>query len=235
MEQEKDLTASIASLSGAVTQLGNAHGGASMLQRQQKSLIQVAQALKRHTALAEQSVAPHLRSQVREMLQASSGAISLLQQPVAAQSYAPQSGAIFGILKQMKESFETNLESGKQEENKSVSDYQNLKSTKETQVKGAKDKIFTKTEEMAKAKEAAVVAKSDLELTEKTLAADTDFLAKLREQCTTIDKQWEERSKMRAEEIAAVGETIGILTDDAARDQMSAAGQFMQLRAQSKP
>merc|ERR1719379_526930 len=234
MEQEKDLTASIASLSGAVTQLGNAHGGASMLQRQQKSLIQVAQALKRHAALAEQSVAPHLRSQVREMLQASSGAISLLQQPVAAQSYAPQSGAIFGILKQMKESFETNLESGKQEENKSVSDYQNLKSTKETQVKGAKDKIFTKTEEKAKANEAKVVAKSDLDLTEKTLAADTDFLAKLREQCATIDKQWEERSKMRAEGIAAVGETIGILTDDAARDQMSAAGQFMQLRAQSK-
>merc|ERR1719443_1065463 len=158
---EKDLTASITSLAGAVTQLGKAHGGASLL------------------------------------------------------------------LKQMKETFETNLESGKQEENKSVSDYQNLKSTKETQVKGAKDKIFTKTEELAKAKEAAVVAKSDLGLTEKTVAADTEFLAKLREQCTTIDKQWEERSKMRNEEIAAVGETIGILTDDAARDQFTSAGQFL--------
>merc|ERR1719198_246720 len=205
-----------------------------MLQRQQKSLLQVAQALNRHTALAEEAVAPHLRPQLRELLRAPKHAVSLLQQPVAAQSYAPQSGAIFGILKQMKETFETNLETGKQEESKAVSDYQNLKSTKETQVKGAKDKIFTKTEELAKAKETAVVAKSDLELTEKTLAADTEFLAKLREQCTTIDQQWEERSKMRGEEIAAVGETISILTDDAARDQFSAAGQFLQLRAQSK-
>jgi hypothetical protein len=232
--QEKDLTASITSLAGAVTQLGNAHGGASLLQRQQKSLLQVAHALKRHTALAEDAVAPHLRPQVRELLRAPSHAISLLQQPVAAQSYAPQSGAIFGILKQMKETFETNLETGKQEESKAVSDYQNLKSTKEAQVKGAKDKIFTKTEELAKAKENAVIAKSDLDLTEKTLAADTEFLAKLRDQCETIDKQWEERSKMRSEEIAAVGETIGILTDDAARDQFSSAGQFVQLRAQSK-
>merc|ERR1719443_1662983 len=231
---EKDLTASITSLAGAVTQLGKAHGGASLLQRQQQSLLQVTHVLRRHRSLAEQSVAPHLRSQVREMLQAPSGAISLLQQPVAAQSYAPQSGAIFGILKQMKESFETNLESGKKEEAQSLADYNNLKETKNAQIKDAKDKIFTKTEELAKAKETAATSKQSLDDTEKTLAADTDFLAKLREQCATIDKQWEERSKMRAEEIAAVGETIGILTDDAARDQMAAAGQFMQLRAQSK-
>merc|ERR1719379_2834734 len=234
MEQEKDLTASIASLSGAVTQLGNAHGGASMLQRQQKSLIQVAQALKRHTALAEEAVAPHLRPQLRELLRAPKHAVSLLQQPVAAQSYAPQSGAIFGILKQMKETFETNMETGKQEEAKGLSDYQSLKSTKESQIKGAKEKAFTKTEELAKAKETAVVATSDFDNTEKTLAADTEFLAKLKGQCETIDKQWEERSKMRSEEIASVGETIGILTDDDARDQFSAAGQFVQLRAQSK-
>merc|ERR1719311_285833 len=222
------MTSGIASLGGAVKSIQEGTGGASA------SLLQVAQALKRHTALAEQSVAPHLRSQVREMLQAPSGAISLLQQPVAAQSYAPQSGAIFGILKQMKETFETNMDTGKQEEAKSVSDYQSLKSTKESQIKGAKEKTFTKTEELAKAKEAAVVATSDLDNTEKTLAADTEFLAKLKDQCETIDKQWEERSKMRSEEIASVGETIGILTDDDARDQFSAAGQFVQLRAQSK-
>merc|ERR1719284_1391449 len=76
---EKDLTASITSLAGAVKQLGNAHGGASLLQRQQQSLLQVTHVLRRHRSLAEESVAPHLRSQVREMLQAPSGAISLLQ------------------------------------------------------------------------------------------------------------------------------------------------------------
>lgn len=39
---------------------------------------------------------------------------------------------------------------------------------------------------------------------------------------------------MRSEEIAAVGETINILTSDEARDQFNAAGTFMQLRAESK-
>ena len=37
-------------------------------------------------------------------------------EPTFKQSYAPQSGAIFGILKQMKETFETNLESSQKEE-----------------------------------------------------------------------------------------------------------------------
>ena len=37
-------------------------------------------------------------------------------EPTFKQSYAPQSGAIFGILKQMKETFETNLENSQKEE-----------------------------------------------------------------------------------------------------------------------
>merc|ERR1719311_1936013 len=222
------MTSGIASLGGAVKSIQEGTGGASA------SLLQLAGALRHNVHMAEEAVAPHQRAQVRALLLSPSRAMSLLQQPVAAESYAPQSGAIFGILKQMKETFETNLESGKKEEAQSLADYNNLKETKNAQIKDAKDKIFTKTEELAKAKETAATSKQSLDDTEKTLAADTDFLAKLREQCATIDKQWEERSKMRAEEIAAVGETIGILTDDAARDQMAAAGQFMQLRAQSK-
>ena len=37
-------------------------------------------------------------------------------EPTFKQSYAPQSGAIFGILKQMKETFETNLSSSQKED-----------------------------------------------------------------------------------------------------------------------
>merc|ERR1719235_905881 len=60
------------------------------------------------------------------------------------------------------------------------------------------------------------------------------FLADLKVKCAQIDNEWEVRQKARAEEIAAVGDTIAILTDDDARDQMSAAGTFVQLRALSK-
>merc|ERR1719197_303336 len=126
------------------------------------------------------------------------------------------------------------METGKKEEAQAVADYGSLKDTKSAELKAAEDKIFTKTEELAKAKETAANSKESLEDTTTTVEADTTFLSNLKVQCANIDNDWEIRSKVRSEEIAAVGETIGILTDDDARDTMSAAGTFMQLRAQSK-
>merc|ERR1719327_1113665 len=236
---EKDLIQSIHSLKNAVMQLGKTQGeqpAEELLQKQQESLLQVEHALNRIPQMAVKAVAPHLRPQVQQMLRASRKGLSLLQQPPpgGASNYEPQSGAIFGILKQMKETFETNMEEGKKEEAESSAQYEELKSTKETQLNAAKEKISTKTQELAKARETAANDKEDLDDTQATLAADTQFLAKLKEQCATIDAQWEERSKMRSEEIAAVGETINILTSDEARDQFNAAGTFMQLRAESK-
>merc|ERR1719281_258591 len=236
---EKDLIQSIHSLKNAVMQLGKTQGeqpAEELLQKQENSLLQVANTLRSIPKMALHAVPPHMRPQLRELLQAPREGLSLLQQPPpgGASNYEPQSGAIFGVLKQMKETFETNMEEGKKEEADGAAQYEELKNTKETQLNAAKDKISTKTQELAKAKETAANDKEDLDDTQATLAADTEFLAKLKEQGATIDKQWEERSKMRADEIAAVGETINILTDDDARDQFNDAGTFMQLRAQSK-
>merc|ERR1719262_1025806 len=236
---EKDLIQSIHSLKNAVMQLGKTQGeqpAEELLQKQENSLLQVANTLRSIPKMALHAVPPHMRPQLRELLQAPRKGLSLLQQPPpgGASNYEPQSGAIFGVLKQMKETFETNMEEGKKEEAEGAAQYEELKNTKETQLNAAKDKISTKSQELAKAKETAANDKEDLDDTQETLDADTEFLAKLREQCAAIDKQWEERSKMRADEIAAVGETINILTDDDARDQFNDAGTFMQLRAQSK-
>merc|ERR1719460_2214539 len=44
--------------------------------------------------------------------------------PTFKQSYAPQSGQIFGILKQMKETFETNLSTAQKEEMQNQAAYE---------------------------------------------------------------------------------------------------------------
>merc|ERR1719311_1499622 len=236
---EKDLIQSIHSLKNAVMQLGKTQGeqpAEELLQKQENSLLQVANTLRSIPKMALHAVPPHMRPQLRELLQAPREGLSLLQQPPpgGASNYEPQSGAIFGVLKQMKETFETNMEEGKKEEAESAAQYEELKRTKETQLNAANEKIFRKGQELAKARETAANDKEDLDDTQVTLEADTEFLAKLKEQCATIDKQWEERSKMRSEEIATVDEAIDILTHDDSRDQFNAAGTFMQLRAQSR-
>merc|ERR1719238_2390911 len=45
-----------------------------------------------------------------------------------------------------------------------------------------------------------------------------NFAATLDKQCAAKKKEWAERTKMRADEMAAIGEAIAILTDDDALD-----------------
>jgi len=63
-----------------------------------------------------------------------------------------------------------------------------------------------------------VEMQEDLTDTEKTLMADQEFLANLEKSCATKTKEWEERSKTRAEELVALADTIKVLNDDDALD-----------------
>lgn len=147
------------------------------------------------------------------------------------QSYAPASGAIFGILKQMKEEFETNLASTQKEEAQAAEDYNGLKDSKEKQLAATKDNLEAMQSEYANNKKAKYDAKEDLELTREQRTEDVNFLRKLKTVCGDLDHQWEQRSKMRSEEIKAVAETITILTEDDARDLMSKTVTFVQVKA----
>merc|ERR1719235_1843104 len=168
------------------------------------------------------------------LLQRPDGMLSLMQAPAGFKSEAPASGEIFGILKQMKESFETNLESSKKDEAEAAASYASLKAAKEMEIKAAQDKIFNKDAENAEAIKKNAESKEDLTSTRAALEADTGFLATLKQQCASLDTDWEKRTKMRQDEIAAVSDTISFLTDDDARDLMSKSLGFVQLRAQSQ-
>lgn len=233
-EEEKDMMASAESLKGAVTALGKSQGGSALAQRE--ALLQVSQVLRRRPSEAVAAAAPHQRSQVRQLLSMSGpGAeISLMQQSTRLRSGAPASGAIFGMLSQMKETFEANLATGQKEEAQSQGEYETLKGAKKSQIDAATTKVATKKDELAKADELAARSKQDLKDTTNSVAADSEFLGNLKKQCGDIDAQFEERTKARLEEITAVGETIGILTSDEAQQSFSKSSSLLQLRAQSK-
>merc|ERR1719247_2261568 len=160
--------------------------------------------------------------------------LSLLQQTAGAPAYAPASGEVFGILKQMKETFETNLESSRKDESESVNSFGELKSAKEREIQAAKEKAFNKEAEAAVALKKNAEAKEGLQNTRKALEADTAFLASLKQKCATMDEDWEARSKTRGEEIAAVSDTIAFLTEDDSKDLFSKSLGLLQMRAQSQ-
>merc|ERR1719240_1824004 len=134
------------------------------------------------------------------------------------QTNAPASGEIFGILKQMKETFETNLESSQKEEMENQKAYEDLKAAKEEEIEAGTNLIDTKTQQLAAADEKNAQSKENLEDTEANLAADTAFLADLKEKCANMDQEYEERTKTRQLEIQAVSKALAFLSSDEAHD-----------------
>eukprot|EP00747_Dinoflagellata_sp_TGD_P136775 gnl/TRDRNA2_/TRDRNA2_175597_c0_seq34.p1 gnl/TRDRNA2_/TRDRNA2_175597_c0~~gnl/TRDRNA2_/TRDRNA2_175597_c0_seq34.p1 ORF type:complete len:748 (-),score=293.39 gnl/TRDRNA2_/TRDRNA2_175597_c0_seq34:152-2395(-) len=147
---------------------------------------------------------------------------SFLQQQAAeeADEHAP-SDAIFGIMKTMKEEFETNLANSKAEETKAASDFEAMSAAKAEQIETGKQKLDEMEEEHATNIKAKSDAKEDLELTRKTRTEDVAFLRDLKVTCQDIDRQWAEQSKARADEMKAVTETIAIVTSDDAKELMT--------------
>merc|ERR1719324_1440612 len=142
---------------------------------------------------------------------------------------SPQGGEIMGILKQMKTEMESNLGDMQADEKKAVAEFGELKSAKTSEISAGEEMAKEKTALLGKTKVQLAEAKEDLEDTTGAMEADQAFLVDLKERCSVSDKEWEQRSKTRALEIAAVGETIKILTDDDAHDLLEGTLSFLQL------
>jgi len=138
---------------------------------------------------------------------------SFLAMP-GAQSYAPQSGQIFGILKQMKEDFEADLGQETKSEQKSVEEFKALKASKLSEIDTAKKSIIQFDQDLARLGQTNAESLKELEDVEEQLGMDQEFLKTLQGKCANTDEEFEKRVKSRLEEIAAVEDTIKILNSD---------------------
>jgi len=151
-----------------------------------------------------------------------------LQQPADFQSYNSRSGAIFGILSQMKETFASNLGQARADEKRANEEFAALARAKNAEIAAAKTMTTDKTAELAETDENLANDRHDLQLTEKQLSKDQQFLRNLKKRCGSQDAEFAARTKARWEETAAIGDAVGILTDDSARDLFSSTLAFAQ-------
>jgi len=216
-EEEKDLLGSISALKSAVTVLSKHN---SFLQMPRSHVTGVAASvqnvMQKHASLLTGVLTHSQRKAVAAFIQAPEDYFDA--EPTFKQSYAPQSGAIFGILKQMKETFETNLSSSQKEEMASQKAYEELKAAKEEEIAAGQAQIDSKTQELADTDEKNAQAKEDVEDTKKSLSADEQFLMMLKEKCSMTDGEWEERQKTRQLEMEACSKALAVLSSDDAHD-----------------
>merc|ERR1719515_232722 len=222
--EEKDLLESIAALKAAITVLSKHHGG-SLLQVQESQLQEsklvsvaatLAHELQKHGELLRGVLTHKQQREVAAFVQAPSDYFDA--SPTFKQSYAPQSGQIFGILKQMKETFENNLSESQKAEMAAQKAYEELKAALEAQIAAAQDLKDKKTQELADTDLKLAQAKEDIEDTRAKLSADEQFLMMLKEKCQMTDQEWEERQKTRQLEMEAVSKALAILSSDDAHD-----------------
>merc|ERR1719324_1263322 len=124
------------------------------------------------------------------------------------------SDQIIGIVEQMKETMEADLKETEGSEAEAKSSYETLMTSKTSEIEAAGKAIETKTARAGEVAVETVQAKADLEKTTKAVAEDTDFKANLAKNCATKQKEWDERCKLRAQEIEAISDTIEMLNGD---------------------
>merc|ERR1711972_994267 len=187
-EEEKDALEAISALKAAVTVLSKHN---SLLQIPKSHMDGVAASvqnqMQKHASLLAGVLTHAQRKAIASFVQSPEDYFDAA--PTFKQSYAPQSGEIFGILKQMKETFETNLSASQKEELANQKAYEELKAAKEDEIAAGQAQLDTKTQELASTDEKNAQAKQDIEDTKASLSADEQFLLMLKEKCSLTDSE----------------------------------------------
>jgi len=220
-KESSDFKTNIAAMKKATAAIEKGAGGA---------FLQTSSA----SVLKQLSITADLSSMDREML------TSFLTQ---SGEYAPASGQITGILKQMTDTMQADLDSATSTEQSSIKDFNGLVAAKTKEINACTKSIESKTARIGELGVALVTQKEDLDDTSKSLIEDEAFLKNLETDCDTKDEEWAARQKIRAEEVLALADTIKILNDDDALElfkktlpaasllQVTVSGQAVKSRA----
>merc|ERR1719326_1266168 len=109
---------------------------------------------------------------------------------------------------------EASLAKATSEEEGSIKDFDALVAAKTKEINALGREIESKTSRIGELGVELVTLKEDLDDTTKSLAEDEAFLKDLDKNCQTKQDEWAARSKIRAEELLAIADTIKILNDD---------------------
>jgi chromosome segregation ATPase len=230
-ETEGDLLQAIDATENAITMLSKHNPGFAQI----KAIAQTLQTARVTELMVQGKALDAGKTQMlKDFLAGTNQATGFMQIP-GMQSYAPQSGQIFGILKQMKEDFEVDLGEEQASEKKAVEEFTALKESKIAEIDTAKATIVQYDQDLAELGEQNAEAMKELEDTQEQLGLDQTFLATLKKKCAGSDEKFEARVKTRLAEIAAVEDTIEILNSDTSFEAFDkGVNSFLQVDSEDK-
>jgi septal ring factor EnvC (AmiA/AmiB activator) len=128
--------------------------------------------------------------------------------------YAPQAGQIVGILKQMTDTMQKELEDITAAEEQAIANFDALVKAKTKEINSLTKQIEEKTARIGELGVQLVTEKEDLDDTTKQLMEDEAFLGDLEKNCAIKSDEHALNQKIRSEELLALADTIKLLNDD---------------------
>jgi len=239
--EEKELLKAISSLKAAIIVLSKHHSASFLQVDNSASFGSTAERQQLASAsVALQEVLLNHKDLIKGMLdpKQKAGLASFLKQPAdyfgealeekssgllqaKHRSAGPQSGEIIGILKQMLEGFMKDLAEGQDEMAGNIKAFGETKLSLKGSITSNEDAILIKKTELADTNEKWQLWNFDLLDIKAQLVVDVKYLKMLKERCEMMDKEWEARQKMRAEEMEACTKALAVLNSDDAQQTFS--------------
>jgi hypothetical protein len=217
-KESGDLQTNIDAMGKAIAALGMGGGAGAFLQTTTASKVK--------NLVIDSDISPADRDQVMAFLAQGQGF-----------GYAPQGGQIVGILAQMKQTMEKDLADLTAAEQKAIGIYDELIASKEKEIDANTAAIESKIERVGNLGVEIETMKADLGDTAESMIEDKKFLADLDKTCKTKQAEWDERCKLRNEELLALADTIKMLNDDDAlelfKKTLPGASSFLQTQVTS--
>merc|ERR1719506_1586235 len=165
-------------------------------------------------------------------------------------SYSPQSATVTGILKDMYDTFAADLEKSNQDESNAQKGFEEVIEEKTKKNKILQGMVTDKSAQKAEKQQSLAENEELLEATQIQLKEDEEFFETARQSCKDKSDAWDERSRLRTEELSGINKAFEILTSDDARatfgvatgtravDTFGSAGvdvDFLQMESESSP
>jgi len=229
---EKELVAAIGALKGAVVVLKKHNSGFLQVSDKKSSptsllTSEMAKSVKKNLSLFtvrhEDQLTPTQKKTVESFLSAPSFG-----------AYSSQSGEIFGILENMLDQFNADLDTLRKEESEAVHTFQTTKKLLSDRIEANGGSLDEKN--AAKAEAASKKAASQEKLAKCTAQNEqlTAFLRETTVSCDDHKREYASRSDARAEELKAIGQAIGVLDSPEAFAKFQSAFSFLQVVSVTK-
>jgi len=119
---------------------------------------------------------------------------------------------VYGILQELKSSFQSDLAAARQAEAKHQEDFVGILSSKEAQVAALQASVANQKQQLAQQASRNANANEDRELLKNSRQADQQYLYSLHEQCTNSANEFKVRNSTRVDELDALSRAITLLS-----------------------